>query len=286
VPVTELEPAVGQDAPHILTPAYYQKLFEIEQHHGWARGMRALAALLLDPLFRGAQTVSILDAGCGTGGMLTWYERFRGADPTGIDISLDGLAFCQQRGHDKLALASALELPFPAERFDLVVSTDVLQHLPDPPGDRAALAEAFRVLRPGGYLYIRTNSRFGMGPQRGNAAVDYRRYDRRVLDAHVRAAGFVIKRSTYANCLPSLLAIARRRARRGNDATVARDHGLRVHVRPPSRRWIDQALYLELSLEAWYVRLGGTLPFGHSMAVLAQKPPRSDTRPGPAAGAQ
>jgi ubiquinone/menaquinone biosynthesis C-methylase UbiE len=255
--------------PHVLTPAYYQRLYTLEQQHGWFRGMRAIGGALLGPVLEDGRTdLSILDAGCGTGSMLTWLGRFQGARVIGADISSDALGFCRERGQDALATASVLDLPFPDRSFDLVISADVLQHLPDPPGDTMALREALRVLRPGGYLYIRTNS-----AQAGTASfASYRRYAQHNLRARVAAAGFAVERVTYANCLPSLLAIAQRRRRRAHgQAEHTPDHGLRLRMRPAALRWVDDALALHA--EAWYLRrTSSRLPFGDSLLLLARRP--------------
>jgi SAM-dependent methyltransferase len=257
--------------PQILTPSYYSRLFELEQVHGWCTGMRTLAAALLDPIFRSRTHWRVLDAGCGTGGMADWLRRYPGTDVVGIDLSEDALGFCQRRGQRALVLGSVCELPFVDQSFDFVLSTDVLQHVVDPPGDVATLREALRVLRPGGYLYLRTNSRFGLGPQVREA--NYRRYTRPELLDRFAQAGFAVERATYANSLPSLLAIAQSRLRRRTASAQAMDLGLRLKPRPRGLRWIDHGLASVLAAEAWYVQSRQRdLPFGHSLVVLARRP--------------
>lgn len=262
--------------PKILTPAYYQRLYDIEQTHGWSRGMRVLAGALLDPIAATRRRWRILDIGCGTGAMLKWLRRFPGAEITGLDLSADALAFCRNDGGGALVQGSALELPFPDGRFDLVVSTDVLQHLPNPHGDRVALRETYRVLDPGGYVYIRTNSQFGLGSPDGEEGENYRRYALDELKESLRVSGFAVERASYANAIPSLLAIARDRVTRRARRARHQDLGLRLKVRPESLRWIDDSLTNLLAVEALYVaKLGQPLPFGHSMVALGRKPDRS-----------
>jgi SAM-dependent methyltransferase len=237
--------------------------------------MRDFAGTLLAPLFPSDRDWHLLDAGCGTGGMLSWLERFAAAKVIGIDLSSDALRFSHQRGHGALVQGSVMSLPFANGSFDLVMSADVLQHLPDPPGDTAALAESYRVLRAGGYFYVRTNSSFGLGSPGASAAGDYRRYRRAELVQRLEAAGFLVERVTYANSLPSLAAIARQRLR--GLGTPMHHHspnpGLTLHVRPAHLRWIDHALTALLHAEAWYVtRLGRNLSFGHTLLALVRKP--------------
>ncbi|GFN22064.1 MAG: class I SAM-dependent methyltransferase [Thermoanaerobacteraceae bacterium] len=99
--------------------------------------------------------MEILDIGCGTGNFSLELAR-RGARVTGIDVSEPML----QRAREKAARegvsirflrSDARRLPFPDESFDAVVSVTALEFVPDL---RAALQEAYRVLRAGGRLVV------------------------------------------------------------------------------------------------------------------------------------
>ena len=260
-------------APSVLTRPYYERLHALEEAHGWSRGMRAYAEALLTPLLKRKAVSRVLDLGCGTGSMLSWLSGYSGVRVTGIDLSRDALGFCQARGHRELTEGSATTLPFQAETFDLVFCADVLQHLPNPPGDATALTEAARVLRPGGYLYLRTNS--GCGERSGPATESdaYRRYKRADLAERVARAGFLVERSTYANALPALPMIVRRSLSVTPNGHVPHvDAGLARTLRPNSLRWIDSLLALVLQVEAWAV--GGVkaeLPLGGSLLILARR---------------
>ncbi len=265
-PASRAQPA----APEVLSEAYYDRLFALEQFHGWQRGISAVThAFLRDPL-RTGKGLRVLDIGCGTGGLVSWL-RARGARATGIDLAAEALAFCRQRGHRALARASSLSLPFAAESFDLVVCTDVLQHLPHPSGDTLALAEAWRVLRQGGHLYVRTNSGCGeTGPVERSAT--YRRYTRAELWQRLAAAGFVIERCSYANAVAALPTLLARRFRSSvNHRAHTVDPGLSLRVRPRHLRWMDDALAGVLGLEARFLT-GRDLPFGDSLVARARKP--------------
>ncbi|MDE0017808.1 MAG: methyltransferase domain-containing protein, partial [Candidatus Poribacteria bacterium] len=51
-------------------------------------------------------------------------------------------------GRSELSVADVRSLPYPDDTFDVVVAVEVLEHIPDP---EIGLAEAMRVLKPGGY---------------------------------------------------------------------------------------------------------------------------------------
>ena len=95
-----------------------------------------------------------LEIAIGTGANLPHYPR--DVDLTGVDWSPAMLDVARTRANllrraVALRQADAAALPFPAESFDTVVSTFALCCVPD---ERAALVEAFRVLRPGGCLLL------------------------------------------------------------------------------------------------------------------------------------
>ena len=96
----------------------------------------------------------ILDVGTGTGRISVPLLE-RGADLIGCDISTKMLRLLQEKlPAARVAQADASQLPFPAARFDVVLTVHVLHLIPP---WREALREFRRVLVPGGtYLNVRT----------------------------------------------------------------------------------------------------------------------------------
>src|SRR5712691_198018 len=131
---------------------------DLEEGFWWNAGMRDVAALLLEMADLPAAGL-LLDIGCGSGQTMEWFARMHpGWRAVGIDVAAEGLAAARARGVEHLALASALDLPLHSASVDLVITLDVLQHLPLGGGDARALAEIARVLKPDGYLFARTNA--------------------------------------------------------------------------------------------------------------------------------
>jgi SAM-dependent methyltransferase len=94
---------------------------------------------------------TLLDVGCGSG-LAMAQARARGAAVSGIDIAASLLAIAAERVPDgDLRQGGLDELPFMADRFDVVLAINALQFAYDP---AAALGEIVRVLRPGGRLVI------------------------------------------------------------------------------------------------------------------------------------
>ena len=96
----------------------------------------------------------VLEIGGHRSGVLPYLERARGVTGFGVDVSAEWVArqnaAARERGSEtRWSLADAERLPFLDRSFALVVAFDVFEHLGDL---RAGVAEAFRVLRPGGRL--------------------------------------------------------------------------------------------------------------------------------------
>ena len=99
----------------------------------------------------------ILDAGVGTGRIL---ERINEVNKFGVDISLEYLKISKEKGID--VCASMLEdLPYYDEFFDIIISTDVLEHVLDL---NAVLFELKRILKRGGIMIIRVPYRENLSP--------------------------------------------------------------------------------------------------------------------------
>src|SRR5688572_6975779 len=97
----------------------------------------------------------VVDLGCGSGRALLW-NRDLGADTIGVDIA--PFFSREARQEIDLLLADLRKLPFADNTFDKAWSLDVLEHL-SLDALQEMLAEANRVLKPGGALFVYTHVR-------------------------------------------------------------------------------------------------------------------------------
>ncbi|MCC6500692.1 MAG: methyltransferase domain-containing protein [Anaerolineales bacterium] len=260
------------DAPQIFDLDYYQRLHAIEEQHGWAQGLRDAMDALLQPALNGRR-LRVLDVGCGTGFLLGYLQRYQlDGEVVGIDISSYALQFCRQRGAHALAIASASQLPFHSDSFDLIICIDTIQHLTPAGADLTAIREFARLLRPGGLLYLRTNSARGHRPLEGADPDQYRRYYLSELAKMVEQTGLETMRATYLNAIPGFWAMLREYAQAGHHKVRAIGPGLSIKPYPPEKAWLNRAIYRVLAFEAWLIgKVGVNLPFGHSTAVVSRK---------------
>jgi SAM-dependent methyltransferase len=153
--------------------------------------------------------LKILEVACGRGGFVRELVR-KGADVTGCDFSYTALHVGKEKlqalGNGTSATliqGDAQALPFADESFDVVVSCETIEHVPDV---RKALREMWRVARPGAKLFLTTpNYANLMGLYDLYARVrhperrDDQPFDRRQwfpqIRGYVRRAGWTILRS-------------------------------------------------------------------------------------------
>lgn len=130
----------------------------------------------------------VLDIGAGNG-------RFARAAAAAhwvvaLEISTEAIATMRpkagERGHPAICQASGLRLPFAAESFDVVVSQDLIEHL-HPSQLAPHLAEAYRVLAPGGRYLLHTPSSLHGSTSFG---LHLREYRLRELRRAAQACGF------------------------------------------------------------------------------------------------
>ncbi len=95
---------------------------------------------------------SVLDVGCGTGGLLASLQRPR-LKLAGADLSPGMIAEARKRlgKTADLKVADSARLPWKAGTFDLVVTTDSIHHWTDP---AQAFSEIRRVLKKGGHAVV------------------------------------------------------------------------------------------------------------------------------------
>jgi SAM-dependent methyltransferase len=136
----------------------------------------------------------VLDAGCGTGGML---EQLRRAEPgwscCGLDFSEGALAHARARGLEKLQQGSVDALPYEDSSFDVVMSLDVLYFAGV--DEALAMQEFARVLKPGGVLVLNLPAFEALRGEHDTAVNGVRRYTPVRVREMIAASGLEHRRT-------------------------------------------------------------------------------------------
>jgi SAM-dependent methyltransferase len=247
-----------------MNPAEFANIAKCEKDFWWYRGMRAIFDRMTAPYLAGRRIARALEAGCGTGYFSHLLQTERQWPVVPVDISADGLRYARAMGVRRLAQADISALPFAANTFDLVLSMDVLPHLPRGAED-GAIAEFGRVLAPGGLLIVRAAALDILRSRHSQFAHERQRFTRARLSASVERAGVRVRRCTYANAL--LLPV-----------TFTKFRIIEPLLRKPAASgvdpvapWLDRALYRALEAEATWIGAGRDFPVGQSLVLVGEK---------------
>ena len=181
-----------------------------------------------------------------------------------VDISPEGLRYARSMGLKRLAQADISALPFASNAFDVVLSMDVLPHLPRGTED-VAIAEFGRVLAPGGLLIIRAAALDILRSRHSQFAHERQRFTRTRLAESVRRAGVRVLRCTYANALLMPVAFAKFRI---VEPLLRQPAASGVD---PVAPWLDRMLYRALAAEAQWIGAGRDFPAGQSLVLIGEK---------------
>ncbi|MDD2851516.1 MAG: methyltransferase domain-containing protein [Desulfuromonadaceae bacterium] len=136
-----------------ISAAFHRYACEYDQHVLVQKRVVAQLAQSIE-LHLNRNPENILDIGTGTGALLErLHARYSSARLTGVDIALNMCQHTQQKLGSvcQVVNCDAVQLPFKADVFDLVVSASALQWVEDLP---AALCEMHRVVRVGGTVCL------------------------------------------------------------------------------------------------------------------------------------
>jgi SAM-dependent methyltransferase len=241
-------------------------MLEVDEHHWWYRGRRAVirSELARLPLPRPAV---VLDAGCGSG--RTMAELVHLGEVRGLELDPEAAEVARDRGLGEVYTGRLEELPWAPDTFDLITCLDVLEHTPD---DRATLETLREACKPGGWLLITVPAYQALWSLHDVANHHYRRYGRRSLHAAAVEAGWLVRRMSSFNTLllapAAVVRLAQRRRARRLDSTYTPELKL-------GPGWLNGVLEGPMKLEARWISRGRTLPAGLSLLAVLQNPPDS-----------
>jgi SAM-dependent methyltransferase len=258
-----------------MDPSLYPQMAAVEDAHWWFASRRAIVDRIIQRLGL-PPDAAILEPGCGTGGNFPMLAR-RGR-LFAIDANESAIGFAEARGLAQVARGSLpAAIPFGDQRFDLIVMTDVLEHLDDQAG---ALRALHARLRPAGWLLVTVPAMAWLWSDHDVTHHHRRRYRAGELRGLVSACGFDVKYLSYYNFLLfPLIGIARLWQRLSGRDHIAANHDLAM---PPAT--INAVLQRIFSSERYVV---GTarIPFGVSLIMLARALPATRSAPASAASA-
>jgi SAM-dependent methyltransferase len=231
----------------------------------WFAALHANLALLYARMGDRAGGRMLLDAGCGTGGLLA---RLSAALPDGAAIGLDADPFACERARAKsgrpVCAGSVDALPFADGAFGAIVSADVLCH--DGVDEQAALTQFHRVLCDRGILILNLPAYDWLMSAHDRAVANVRRYTRRRVEQLLEGAGFRPLFASYWNTFLFPLMVLTRKLL-PSSAEAESDVKLQAQA-------VEALCRAATGVEHALLGRGWRLPFGGSVIAVAAKQPK------------
>ncbi|NJS39252.1 MAG: class I SAM-dependent methyltransferase [Rhodobacteraceae bacterium] len=231
---------------------------ELESQHWWFVARRQVIAALIGRHLKQHDRVTILEAGCGSGGNLQMLREFGQVDAFEYDGPAREAAKVKS-GLDIRFGALPMELPFDDRRYDLIGLFDVLEHVE---ADTASLAALAARLEEGGKILVTVPAFPSLWSRHDERHHHYRRYTRASLAKAAAEAGLRVSYSSYFNFFLFPLAVTTRAIKRLTGSDVPDD------TLPHS--WVNGGLARVFALERFLVGKV-RLPVGLSLAAVLEK---------------
>ena len=129
----------------------YVKMNKVESNHWWYKSLYDLVLNVITKQFN-TNKISILDAGCGTGGLLSFLYSNKYGTLKGFDISQEAVHFASSKNIN-IELKDLKNYRYVDERYDVIVSTDTMYFF-NLEEQRKILNEFNKSLNSGGIVIL------------------------------------------------------------------------------------------------------------------------------------
>lgn len=243
----------------------YEKMFRLEGQLWWYRSLHDRVVVALNAHFGNRRDLRILDAGCGTGGLLAVLRQHGYTNLRGLDGSVDAVAFCQERGFPVTLVDLNNLADFePNETYDAIISNDVFCYFTNAELPPLLSALAHR-LKPGGIL-VSNNNAFSLFRGEHDLAVGIvQRFVRADFERLLPGVGLRVKSATYWSFVLSPLILLTRQWQRLKLKLGWRNpDDAQSDVYLPNA-WLNETLYQLVRAEQ---KLVPRTPFGSSLFIV------------------
>lgn len=235
----------------------YKKLAMIDQKYWWFIAKKMYIASFLQSFTKKIKNPTILDVGCGTGGITIFLKKFGKVQAIEQNIFASRIA---KKRNILVITANANKLPFAAASFSIVTCLDVLYHKKI--NIQKIFLELARVLEPHGNILITDSALPHLWSHHDTAMHARQRFMLDEMCALLEENGFVIKHKTYIFFLVyPFVFLARKIFSQSTDSDS---------VVPQLPKIVENSLLALCKLEAKIIP-HIPLPIGSSLLVVAQK---------------
>jgi len=241
---------------------FEKKYHLLEKKHWWFVGRREIILTLIRRYYHDKKQIKILEIGCSGGPLLNLLVSQGYAQVFGIDISKKAVQLCKESGFKNVFLMDGTEPHFDGEEFDLIIASDVLEHIQD---DEKAVKEWRRLLKKKGVIICFVPAFKFLWSKHDEDNDHCRRYTKKELENTFTNNDFKIIRSSYWNIalfLPTLFY-------RFLTKTFFKES--LIHQLKESNYALNYLLRKLLSMENFFLNIGVNYPIGISVFAIAKK---------------
>jgi SAM-dependent methyltransferase len=237
----------------------YEIEWNLERFHWWFVGRRKLFKSLFS-LLGLPSDLRVIDIGCGVGSNLRLLQSMS-SKLVGMDSEMYGLAHIR-KSISAVALVNGdlMKLPFKADSVDLILASDVLEHLDQ---DTIGIREIHRSLKRGGKVLFTVPAFKLLWGVQDIVGMHKRRYSKKELVTKIEGEGFKILRSSYFNFLLFFPILIGRRILHLLELRIESENEINLP-------WINFFLKTIFSIEPHYLKYF-SFPFGVSIYCIAKK---------------
>jgi SAM-dependent methyltransferase len=237
----------------------YDVEWNLERFHWWFVGRRKLFRVLFS--FLGLRDdLRVIDIGCGVGSNLRLLQSMR-FKLVGMDSEMYSLLHTRKSLPTvPLVNGDVMSLPVKADAFDLILASDILEHLDE---DTIGIREIHRALRSEGKVIFTVPAFRSLWGVQDIVGMHRRRYSKKELLRKIEGEGFKILRSSYFNFFLFFPILIGRR--------IISLLGLRIESENKINfPLINFFLKIVFSIEPHYLKFF-SFPFGVSIYCIAKK---------------
>jgi SAM-dependent methyltransferase len=221
----------------------------------WFKAKNDLISILMEKACKEKRDLKILNIGVGTGEDLEILNKF-GKNYI-IDIDKNALSLIDNRLCQEKIIANASNLPYQDDFFDVAVSFDVFEHIKD---QQKAVRECYRVLKENGALVFSVPAFNFLYSSHDRALNHHRRYDRGNLK-NLLSDFSNLKTFFWNSLLFTPIAFKRLFEKKARPKV---DHFNFFG-------WVDALFYRILSVDNFFIKKNGSLPFGLTIVGFCYK---------------
>ncbi len=228
----------------------YTKMNDVEMHHFWYKTIHNLI------LQNTKQGITLLDLGCGTGGVVNKIKH-QFQTVVGMDISELSLSFAKGKNPDVSFIQSDLNDLKLDQKYSQITCIDVLEYIED---DNSFIQKIHDALAENGTFILNVPAYKWLLSYHDEKVGQQKRYEKKEIVELLERNGFKIKFITFWNTLLFPILLIKRKFLKSESSDVDNIH-------PVTNKLLFNVMRIELFILRFKIRL----PFGSSIFVVVTK---------------